>query len=395
MAIRQLPPDLVNRIAAGEVVERPASVVKELIENALDAGARRIEVATAGGGLRLIRVADDGAGMDASDLALAVERHATSKLASDDLSTIVTLGFRGEALPSIGAVARLTIASRAAGANEAYEITVDAGRKSKLKPSALAAGTRVEVRDLFYATPARLKFMKSRTRRECGHHRDGEAARARAAGDRLRADERRAHGLSSRSVSAGAARSWPCPNGPHSRPGLRQGCASLARRARATSRSRASPVCRRCTGRTGSSFISSSTDAPCATSCSPARFARLTAISCRRGAIPMLALFLALPPDEVDVNVHPAKTELRFRDPNGVRSLIIGALRGRARRRGASRDRLALASGARAHGAALRARRAARALRRAARSALPNRRRRRLRRSRNRAAIRAGRMAAG
>jgi len=161
MAIRQLPPDLVNRIAAGEVVERPASVVKELIENALDAGARRIEVATAGGGLRLIRVADDGAGMEGRDLALAVERHATSKLASDDLAAIMTLGFRGEALPSIGAVARLTIASRASGAAEAYEIAVDAGAKSKSKPSALPAGTRVEVRDLFYATPARLKFMKS------------------------------------------------------------------------------------------------------------------------------------------------------------------------------------------------------------------------------------------
>jgi DNA mismatch repair protein MutL len=113
MPIRELPLDLVNRIAAGEVVERPASVVKELIENALDAGTRRIEVATAGGGLRLIRVADDGAGMDESDIALAVERHATSKLAGDDLSSIMTLGFRGEALPSIGAVARLSIASRA------------------------------------------------------------------------------------------------------------------------------------------------------------------------------------------------------------------------------------------------------------------------------------------
>ena len=145
MAIRQLPPDLVNRIAAGEVVERPASVVKELIENALDAGARRIEVATAGGGLRLIRVADDGAGMEGRDLALAVERHATSKLASDDLSAIMTLGFRGEALPSIGAVARLTIASRASGAAEAREIAVDAGAKSKLKPSALPAGTRVRI----------------------------------------------------------------------------------------------------------------------------------------------------------------------------------------------------------------------------------------------------------
>ena len=161
MAIRQLPPNLVNRIAAGEVVERPASVVKELVENAVDAGACRIDIATSGGGLRLIRVTDDGSGMGADDLALAVERHATSKLADDDLSTILTLGFRGEALPSIGAVGRLSIQSRAEGATEAYEIAVDAGRKAKLKPAALAAGTRVEVRDLFYATPARLKFMKS------------------------------------------------------------------------------------------------------------------------------------------------------------------------------------------------------------------------------------------
>ena len=161
MAIRQLPPNLVNRIAAGEVVERPASVVKELVENAVDAGARRIDIATAGGGLRLIRVSDDGSGMGDTDLVLAVERHATSKLAGDDLSSILTLGFRGEALPSIGAVARLSIQSRAQGASEAYEIAVDAGRKAKLKPAALSAGTRVEVRDLFYATPARLKFMKS------------------------------------------------------------------------------------------------------------------------------------------------------------------------------------------------------------------------------------------
>ncbi len=161
MAIRELPPNLVNRIAAGEVVERPASVVKELIENAIDAGASRIDILATAGGLGVIRVTDDGAGMDASDLALSVERHATSKLADDDLSHILTLGFRGEALPSIGAVARLAIQSRARGAAEAYEIAVDGGRKSALKPAALGEGTRVEVRDLFYATPARLKFMKS------------------------------------------------------------------------------------------------------------------------------------------------------------------------------------------------------------------------------------------
>ena len=160
MAIRQLPPNLVNRIAAGEVVERPASVVKELIENAIDAGASRIDIAAGDGGLSFIRVTDDGSGMDRGDLVLAVERHATSKLSDDSLSSILTLGFRGEALPSIGAVARLTIASRARGAGEAWEITVDGGRKSGLKPAALNGGTRVEVRDLFYAVPARLKFLK-------------------------------------------------------------------------------------------------------------------------------------------------------------------------------------------------------------------------------------------
>ena len=148
MAIRQLPPNLVNRIAAGEVVERPASVVKELIENAIDAGATRIDIAASGGGLSLIRVADDGSGMDRGDLMLAVERHATSKLTDNSLSSILTLGFRGEALPSIGAVARLTIASRARGGGDAWEVTVDGGRKSGSKPAALNAGTRVEVRDL-------------------------------------------------------------------------------------------------------------------------------------------------------------------------------------------------------------------------------------------------------
>src|SRR5580704_2075791 len=160
MAVRQLSEGIINRIAAGEVVERPASVVKELTENALDAGAGRIEIVTDGGGRRLIRVSDDGTGMTGADLALAVERHATSKLATDDLLDIRTLGFRGEALPSIGAVARLAITTRHAGEPHAWAIAVDAGAKSDVKPAALGAGTRVEVRDLFYATPARLKFLK-------------------------------------------------------------------------------------------------------------------------------------------------------------------------------------------------------------------------------------------
>src|SRR6187431_3442033 len=161
MPVRQLTEAVVNRIAAGEVVERPASVVKELTENALDAGARRIEVMTDGGGRRLIRVTDDGAGMTRADLSLAVERHATSKLPEDDLLAISTLGFRGEALPSIGAVARLTITTRHESEPNAWAIEVDAGEKSHLKPAALNGGTRVEVRDLFYATPARLKFLKT------------------------------------------------------------------------------------------------------------------------------------------------------------------------------------------------------------------------------------------
>src|SRR5215510_905674 len=161
MPVRQLPEAVINRIAAGEVVERPASVVKELIENALDAGARRIDVLTDGGGLRLIRVTDDGEGMTRADLELAVERHATSKLDSDDLLSIRTFGFRGEALPSIGAAARLTITTRHASEPHAWGITVDAGKKSAARPAALGQGTAVEVRDLFYATPARLKFLKA------------------------------------------------------------------------------------------------------------------------------------------------------------------------------------------------------------------------------------------
>jgi DNA mismatch repair protein MutL len=326
MAIRQLPPNLVNRIAAGEVVERPASVVKELVENAIDAGASRIDVAIAGGGLQLIRVADDGSGMAADDLALAVERHATSKLAGDDLTSILTLGFRGEALPSIGAVARLTIQSRAQGASDAHEIAVDAGRKTPLKPAALASGTRVEVRDLFYATPARLKFMKSE-RVESAAIADMVKRLALARPDiafSLASDDRTAFRLEA------------C------QPGLLEhGLARLGRilgsdfiqdalavRARRDSVS--------LEGFTGLPTLHrpNSLNLYLAVNGRPVRD-KLLAGTVRaaygdlvpQGRYPMLALFLSLPPEEVDVNVHPAKTELRFRDPNGVRSLIIGALR--------------------------------------------------------------------
>ncbi len=326
MAIRQLPPDLVNRIAAGEVVERPASVVKELIENAIDAGARRIEVATSGGGLRLIRVTDDGAGMDRDDLPLAVERHATSKLSGDDLSSIMTLGFRGAALPSIGAVARLSLASRAHGADDAHEIAVDAGRKAKLKPSALPAGTRVEVRDLFYATPARLKFMKS--------ERAESAAIAEMVKRLALARPDIAFALASEDRSV--FRLEACPPGL-----LDHGLARLGRILGPDFVKDALPV------RAGRRDVLLEGFAGLPTLHRPNGLQLHLVVNGRpvrdkllagtvraaygdllpQGRYPMLALFLSLPPDEVDVNVHPAKTELRFRDPNGVRSLIIGALK--------------------------------------------------------------------
>ena len=326
MPIRQLPPNLVNRIAAGEVVERPASVVKELVENAIDAGAHRIDVVVEGGGLGLIRVTDDGAGMDAGDLALAVERHATSKLAGDDLERIVTLGFRGEALPSIGAVARLSIASRASGTSEAYEITVDAGRKSALKPSPLAGGTRVEVRDLFYATPARLKFMKS------------ERAEAAAIADVVKrlALAKPEIAFSLGSQGRVGLRLGACP------PGLMDH--ALARLARILGEDFAADAFPLRAARAGMALEGF---AGLPTLHRPNALQLYLIVNGRpvrdkllvgtvraaygdlvpQGRYPMLALFLDLPPHEVDVNVHPAKTELRFRDPNAVRSLIVAALK--------------------------------------------------------------------
>jgi DNA mismatch repair protein MutL len=325
MVIRQLPPNLINRIAAGEVVERPASVVKELIENAIDAGAARIDVMANGGGLSLIRVSDDGSGMDRDDLVLAVERHATSKLKDDDLSTILTLGFRGEALPSIGAVARLTIASRAHGASEAYEIAVDGGRKSALKPAAIGGGTRIEVRDLFYATPARLKFMKS------------ERAEAAAIADVVKrlalAKPEIAFSLSTGDRTT--LRLEPCPPGL-----LDHGLPRLGRILGEDFVADALPV------RAARGLIAVEGFAGLATLHRPNSLGQYLVVNGRpvrdkllvgavrggygdlvpNGRHPMLALFLTLPPDEVDVNVHPAKTELRFRDPQAVRALIVTAL---------------------------------------------------------------------
>jgi DNA mismatch repair protein MutL len=324
MPVRQLSEAVVNRIAAGEVVERPASVVKELVENALDAGATRIEVLSDGGGRRLIRVSDDGAGMTRADLALAVDRHATSKLSGDDLLDIRTLGFRGEALPSIGSVARLSITTRHSGEPHAWAIAVEGGEKSEVKPAALGEGTRVEVRDLFYATPARLKFLKTdRTEAEAIREVVRRLAMSRPDVAFTLAGEERAP------VTWAAAL-----------PGAAGRLARLADVLGAEFRANAVEVRG---GREGLS-IDGFAALPTLTRANalgqylfvngrPVRDKLLIGVV--RGAYadylprdrhPLVALFVTLEGREVDVNVHPAKAEVRFRDPGLVRSLLIRAL---------------------------------------------------------------------
>jgi DNA mismatch repair protein MutL len=325
MPVRQLPETLVNRIAAGEVVERPASAVKELVENALDAGARRIEIATDGGGRRLIRVADDGAGMTRADLELAVDRHATSKLDGDDLLQIDTLGFRGEALPSIGSVARLSITSRHASEPNAWAIAVDAGDKSDVKPAALSEGTRVEVRDLFYATPARLKFLKS-DRSEAEAVREVVRRLAMSRPDvafTLTADER-------------APVTWPA-----ALPGAPGRLARLADVLGSEFRANAVEVRAERDGVIVEGYAGLPTHSRANSlgqylfvNGRPVRDKLLIGVI--RGAYadylsrdrhPVVALFVTLPTREVDVNVHPAKTEVRFRDATLVRALLMHSLK--------------------------------------------------------------------
>ena len=327
--LRRLPSTLVNRIAAGEVVERPASAVKELVENAIDAGAHRIVVTLKEGGRTFISVVDDGSGMTAEELKLAVERHCTSKLPDDDLNDIRTLGFRGEALPSIASVSRFVMTSRPAGADTAWSLEIDGGARSEPRPAAHPAGTRVEVRDLFFATPARLKFLKE-PRSESGHVADALRRLAMAHPEiafRLESEERTLIDLAAANASlieADAARleRLAAIMGREfadntvaidaNREGFRlTGFAGL-------------PTLNRPTGQHQYLFVNGR----------PVRDKLLAGAV--RGAYqdflardrhPMVALFLEAPTALVDVNVHPAKTEVRFRDAGIVRGLIVGALR--------------------------------------------------------------------
>ncbi|MFO1174560.1 MAG: DNA mismatch repair endonuclease MutL [Paracoccaceae bacterium] len=328
--IRQLDEAAVNRIAAGEVVERPASAVKELVENALDAGARRVDVVFADGGKTLIRVTDDGCGMTADDLPLALSRHATSKIDGSDLLDIRTFGFRGEALPSLGAVGRLTLTSRAAGA-EAAQILVAGGREGPVRPAALTRGTVVELRDLFHATPARLKFLRTDraeaqaiadvvrrlamaepfvafTLRDLTGGGEGRAIlRADAEqGDLLDALGQRLRGLIGKDFAENALRIEA------ERDGIRlTGYAALPTYSRGAAVEQYLFV----NGRPVRDKLL----------LGALRAAYQDVLS--RDRHPAAVLFVTLAPTEVDVNVHPAKAEVRFRNSGLVRGLIVSALR--------------------------------------------------------------------
>ena len=324
--IRLLSERTINRIAAGEVVERPASAVKELVENSIDAGAANIDVVMVEGGRTLIQVSDDGRGMDADELMLAVERHATSKLKDDDLVNIASLGFRGEALASIGAVARLSVASRSGDAPDAWAIEVDAGTKGDVKPASINSGTRIDVRDLFYATPARLKFLKT-ARTEYGQAADvlkrlamahPDVAFSLSDGNRttFRAPQVNSLDGNVRLERLGAILGQEFRDNAleidAEREGLRlTGFAGL-------------PTYSRGNAQHQYLFINGR----------PVKDRLL--VGAVRGAYqdylardrhPVLALFLDVPTSFVDVNVHPAKAEVRFKDAGLVRGLIVSALR--------------------------------------------------------------------
>ena len=325
MTIRRLDPILADRIAAGEVVERPAAAVKELVENALDAGASRIDVTVENGGQSLIRVVDDGAGMDEADLRLCVERHATSKIPDGDLTNIATLGFRGEALPSIASVARLEIQSRVKNAPQGARIEVEFGAVGEVRPAALPPGARVEVRDLFAATPARLKFLKS------------ARAEAQAVADAVKRLAMANHGVRFSLGGDGLAGFdyQACPDGFDGL--LTRLTQVLGRDFRENALQVEAvrenfrlwgfaglPTWHRANASAQYVFVNGR----------PVRD-KLFAGAIRAAYMdflgadrhPTLALFLDCPPRQVDVNVHPAKAEVRFADSGLVRGFVIGALK--------------------------------------------------------------------
>ena len=328
LRIHRLSEAAANRIAAGEVVERPASAVKELVENAIDAGASRIEIAIADGGKTLIRVSDDGIGIAADDLALALERHATSKIDGSDLINITSYGFRGEALPSMGAVGRLKLTSRAAGSDEAWEIEARMGALTRPRPAARGQGTTVELRDLFCATPARLKFLRT-DRAETGAITDVVKRLAMAE-----------PGIGFTLTDAADGRSL-------FRAEAEQGDlfdARLARIARIIGQdfaANALPVEAEREGLHLTGFAGLPTYSRGA---AVAQFLFVNGRPVRdklmlgalRGAYadflsrdrhPVVALFLDCAPERVDVNVHPAKAEVRFREPGVARGLVVSAIR--------------------------------------------------------------------
>ncbi|CAA2142371.1 DNA mismatch repair endonuclease MutL [Hyphomicrobium sp. ghe19] len=328
MAIRQLSPETVNRIAAGEVVERPASVVKELVENAIDAGATQIEIVISGGGLSLIRVTDDGSGMTPDDLVLAVERHATSKLDEEDLFDIRCLGFRGEALPSIGSIARLEIRSRPADANQGAAVVVTRGSKAPVGPAAVNRGTVVEVRDLFSATPARLKFLKS------------ERAEAMAVTDVVRRLAM-AHPDIGFTLQTGEKKPSVFARGDRSsaawleRIGAIMGREFMDDALEVSGAGSGASAPMRVFGFAGLPTLhrQDSTQQFLFVNGRPVKDKLLIgAVRAAygdlipRGRSPLLALFLDVAPSDVDVNVHPAKAEVRFRDAGRVRALMVRAL---------------------------------------------------------------------
>ncbi len=328
--IRQLDEAAVNRIAAGEVVERPASAVKELVENALDAGALRVSVDYADGGKTLIRVVDDGCGMTGDDLPMALARHATSKIDGSDLLNIRSFGFRGEALPSLGAVGRLTITSRAAGA-DGVSLTVEGGRMGAVRPAALTRGTVVELRDLFYATPARLKFMRT------------DRAEALAIGDVIRrlAMAEPHVGFTLRDVTGGGEGRLVFRADPQSGDMFD---ALHGRLTQVLGADFAENALRIDAGTDGLHLVGYAALPTYSRGSSAAQFlfvngrpvldrmlfgalraAYMDVLS--RDRHPAAVLNLICDPERVDVNVHPAKSEVRFREPAAARSLIVAALR--------------------------------------------------------------------